>query len=78
MNRGTRITVQLSAQVIGADVLGEVKAVGKIRLWPPLTMTGGEIDTSHRRVVGADPAAQGDLADHHQQRQCRHPPHTQR
>uniref|UniRef100_A0A1I8AST5 LigA n=1 Tax=Steinernema glaseri TaxID=37863 RepID=A0A1I8AST5_9BILA len=74
MDGGARLAVELSAQVVGADVLGEVKAVGKIRLGPPLAVTGRQVDAGHRGIVGAHPAAQGDLPDHQQQRQCRQAP----
>ena len=67
VDSSARLAVELPAQVIGADVLGQVKAIGKVRRRPPLAMAGGQIDTGHRRVVGTDPAAQGDLPDHQHQ-----------
>ena len=71
VNRGTRLAVELTAEVIGADVLSQVKAVGKIHRRPPLAMAGGQVDAGHRRIVAANPAAKGNLADHQQQAQRR-------
>lgn len=34
-------------------------------------MAGGQVDAGHRRIVAADPAAEGDLADHQEQGQPR-------
>ncbi|MNW11671.1 hypothetical protein D3C71_2091770 [compost metagenome] len=52
-----------------------MEAVGEVHRRPPLPMAGGQIDAGHRRVVAADPAAQGALPDQGEQRQRRQ--HTQ-
>nr|GFD57094.1 hypothetical protein [Tanacetum cinerariifolium] len=39
VNRRSRRAVEFAAQVIGADVLSQMKAVGKVSLRPPLALT---------------------------------------
>ncbi|MNC63131.1 hypothetical protein D3C75_1132270 [compost metagenome] len=77
MDGRARITVQLPAQVIGPDVLGQVEPVAEVRRRPPLAVAGGQVDAGDGRVVGTDPAAQGDLADHYQQGQRSDPAQAQ-
>jgi len=67
VNRGASVAVQLPAEVVRADVLGQVKAVGEVRRWQPLPVARRKVDAGHSGVVGADPATQGDLPDHQQQ-----------
>ena len=71
VDRRARVAVELAAEVVGADVLGQVEAVGEVHPRPPLAMAGGQVDAGHRRIVAADPAAEGDLADHQEQGQPR-------
>ncbi|MCY1172350.1 hypothetical protein D9M73_124840 [compost metagenome] len=69
---GARIAVELAAEVVRADVLGQVKAVGEVRRWQPLAVAGRKVDAGHGGVIGTDPAPEGDLPDH-QQQPCRRP-----
>ncbi|MNP60796.1 hypothetical protein D3C76_1559140 [compost metagenome] len=67
VNSGAGVAVQLPAEVVRADVLGQVKTIGKVGWRQPLTMAGRKVDTGHSGVVGTHPTAEGDLPDHQQQ-----------
>ncbi|MNQ87031.1 hypothetical protein D3C85_1022410 [compost metagenome] len=67
VNSRARIAVELPAEVVRADVLGQVKAVGEVCRWQPLAVTGWKVDAGHGGVIGTDPATEGDLPDHQQQ-----------
>ena len=51
VDRGAGLAVQLPSQIIGADVLGQMKTIGEISLGPPLAVTGRYVDTGHGGIV---------------------------
>ncbi len=68
MDRRARLAVEQTAEVVGADVVvGQVEGVGEVHPRPPFAVAGGEIGAGHRRIVAADPTAQGDLRHHREQ-----------
>ena len=67
MDRRAAFAIEHAAQIVGADFLEDIEAGSEVHVRPPLTMAGRQIDTGHRRIVAAGPAAQGDLQNHHRQ-----------
>ncbi|KPL57552.1 hypothetical protein AM506_21900, partial [Rossellomorea vietnamensis] len=60
-----RLGMQLAMQVVGADALGQMKALAPVQARPPLTVAGGEPLAGDAGVVAGDPATQSQLP--HQQ-----------
>src|SRR5690554_5660488 len=68
VNSNPAIAGQLAAQIVGTNMLGDIKSMLKIHaLGPPLTLTGRQIGTGNGGVVGCRPGPQGNLGNDQQQ-----------
>src|SRR5690554_3463397 len=59
---------ELPTQIVWTHMLSNIEAMLEVHiLWPPLTLTGGQIGTGNGGVVGGCPGAQCNLQDNQQQ-----------
>src|SRR3546814_3313268 len=72
VNRDARTRVENSIFVVDAESVPERECLFDVQRRQIAAMTGRQIRTGQRRIVGTGPAAQKDLADQHDQRSEEH------